>query len=312
VLAGIGASVLVYTIFILWGVVSSLSLSPYTSVGGRRVWAYAPPEAHLLAHEMFEMPSRIDHGITLPKKGAVVVDVGANIGLFTRWVLENYSEATVHSYEPMQDTFAAMQANMKELKDLGSSAKLYNFGLSDKGETIDGKFVSRWTCGSSMVPSQAQSDVSALKGTSYLVGMRAIIHDALECRSFSSWVSYPLNAMLNCGFAPIEWLGFLLATGPIVMEGIICAFLEKPVTFAVRRTAEALREAKVGRIDLLKIDVEGAEEAVLLGMDDDQWDNTQAVWVEVHDSGGTRARVTKMLESRGFDVYAEQEDFHWL
>lgn len=310
----VAAVVAVFVLCVVWGVLHSQCLHGYFSVGGRRVWAYAPGEAHLLAHEMFEMPTRVDHGITMPKKGAVVVDVGANIGLFTRWVLENYKDAVVHSYEPMKDTFKAMEANMAELGDLGKRAKLHNFGLGDEETEIETeKFVSRWTCGASMVPSQAVEDVQAAEGTDMVVAARALMHDAVECRSFSWFASWPAYWLLKTGFPPLQYLGVLWAAGPMLMEGFICGFLEKKATFQVRRTRDALKEAGVtGRVDLLKIDVEGAEEAVLKGMSEEQWDNTQAVWCEVHDSGGTRARVTKLLESHGFEVYAEQEDFHWL
>ncbi|HEU5130884.1 MAG TPA: amino acid adenylation domain-containing protein, partial [Pyrinomonadaceae bacterium] len=58
-------------------------------------------ETDYLFQEIFENRTYIRHGIELPE-GACVVDVGANIGLFTLFVLEHSRNARVYAFEPIE------------------------------------------------------------------------------------------------------------------------------------------------------------------------------------------------------------------
>lgn len=60
-----------------------------------------------------------------------------------------------------------------------------------------------------------------------------------------------------------------------------------------------LQRAGVTGVDLLKIDVEGLEEAVLRGMDAGAWAGVRQVVAEVHDRDGARARVDALLRGPG-------------
>jgi hypothetical protein len=55
----------------------------------------------------------------------------------------------------------------------------------------------------------------------------------------------------------------------------------------------------VTRVDLLKIDVEGHEEAVLRGMDPSTWACVRQLVAEVHDRDGARARIDALLREAG-------------
>jgi hypothetical protein len=60
----------------------------------------------------------------------------------------------------------------------------------------------------------------------------------------------------------------------------------------------------IKRIDLLKIDVEGCEYAVLRGISNADWGAVQQVVLEVHDVKSRLARVVRMLKRKGFAVAA--------
>ena len=57
-------------------------------------------ETAYLYHEIFEKESYVRHGVQLPA-GAVVFDVGANIGLFTLYVRERCAGARIYAFEPI-------------------------------------------------------------------------------------------------------------------------------------------------------------------------------------------------------------------
>ena len=60
-----------------------------------------------------------------------------------------------------------------------------------------------------------------------------------------------------------------------------------------------LQRAGLTRVDLLKVDVEGWEEAVLRGMDAAAWAGVRQLVAEVHDRDGARARVDALLRGAG-------------
>jgi FkbM family methyltransferase len=66
--------------------------------------------------------------------------------------------------------------------------------------------------------------------------------------------------------------------------------------------AEAVGLCGVDEIDLLKIDVEGAEIEIVEGCDDATWRRVRRVVVEYHDvfRPGCRERVSRVLEAQGF------------
>lgn len=57
-------------------------------------------------------------------------------------------------------------------------------------------------------------------------------------------------------------------------------------------------------LDLVKIDVEGAELDVLEGIEPDDWARTRQFVIEVQDLGGRLDEVRKLLEGHGFEVRA--------
>jgi hypothetical protein len=58
----------------------------------------------------------------------------------------------------------------------------------------------------------------------------------------------------------------------------------------------------VSRIDLLKVDVEGAELDVLRGIDDEHWPLIQQVVLEGHDQNGELDAIKNILDRQGFDI----------
>ena len=94
---------------------------------GREVFAVSVPEAEYLWKDVFEQRPYDRNGITLGK-GDVVVDVGANIGLFTIYALERIHHGRVISIEPATETFAVLARN---LAPYGARVTLVAAGCAD-------------------------------------------------------------------------------------------------------------------------------------------------------------------------------------
>jgi amino acid adenylation domain-containing protein/FkbM family methyltransferase len=71
--------------------------------------------------------------------------------------------------------------------------------------------------------------------------------------------------------------------------------------------SDVIREQRIDRIDLLKVDVEKSELDVLHGLAEEDWARVRQVVIEVHDADGRLARVRELLERHGFTVAVDQD-----
>ena len=82
-----------------------------------------------------------DEDLPLPERGAVVLDVGANIGLFTLFLIHKYGRtrfAAIHLFEPNPDTYARLVRNLAAngLDGPGGLCTAHMVALSDRAGTI--------------------------------------------------------------------------------------------------------------------------------------------------------------------------------
>ena len=69
-----------------------------------------------------------------------------------------------------------------------------------------------------------------------------------------------------------------------------------------------MAEENVDRIDLLKVDCEGAELKVLQGISDKDWPKIKSAVIEVHDLEGRLETIRGLLEKNGFgSIHVERE-----
>ena len=93
-------------------------------------------ETDYLFHELFENSTYIKHGIELPDN-ACVIDAGANIGLFTLFVLDHSRDAQVYAFEPIKPIFETLKTNVELYS---KNVKLFPFGLSNRTTTASFTF----------------------------------------------------------------------------------------------------------------------------------------------------------------------------
>ncbi|HEV2735379.1 MAG TPA: amino acid adenylation domain-containing protein, partial [Longimicrobiaceae bacterium] len=85
----------------------------YELSDGAEVFHLNAEETRFLDREIFGARSYLRHGVHLPARGAVVFDVGANIGLFTLQVSRLSRGARGHAFEPMPALAQVLRANVR-------------------------------------------------------------------------------------------------------------------------------------------------------------------------------------------------------
>lgn len=238
-------------------------------IGTRTVWQINRVETSFLFDEIFR---RDAYGLlTRPAlaPGALVVDVGANIGLFGSYILEHQPAVRLVCIEPAPLCFEALRLNL-----IGSNQlHLLQAAAGATSGLVTLFFHPRYTMTSSLDP-----DCS------------------LVAEAMASWSPVSLREATEVQRAEFAE----------VLPDIIRRRLEHvPIIVPVRRLDDLLTTCgAVGRIDLLKVDVEGAEVAVLEGLGRRGWDVHSAV-VEAQGAENVAA-VERLLANWGMAVSTRQ------
>jgi FkbM family methyltransferase len=225
------------------------------------------------------------HGIRLGP-GALVFDVGANIGLFTLLVHELCRhEVDVFAFEPIPAIQEALNANVR---GLGSDrVRVLPCGLGAKAGFAVFAFYPR------------HSTLSTAFGS------------ADDEEEIHKQLSESIDRNLEEAPTPLRWLRWL----PRFLRSPIIAGLTRrsfqgveELTCRIRTVSEVVREFGIDRLDLLKVDAEKSELGVLQGIEARDWPKIRQVVMEVHDLDGRLGTIVDLLSSNGVDnVITEQE-----
>src|SRR5205814_9356085 len=88
-------------------------------------------ETDYVYKEVFEDRCYLRHGIRL-RDGATVVDIGANIGLFSLFVMSRCVNPKIYAFEPAPAVYELLKANCDAY---GSNVRALNMGVSDRSKT---------------------------------------------------------------------------------------------------------------------------------------------------------------------------------
>lgn len=187
------------------------------------------------------------------KEGDVVVDVGAYVGIFSLLAAERVgSTGCVYAFEPVSRNYERLMRNLK--LNQAENVKAYNFGLSDKNETLHFN-VPREN------PAEATLYESAVSEISKSIKMQK---DVVES-SLKPFDQFYMEEGLN-------------------------------------------------KVDIVKIDVEGAELKVLKGMENILKSNDLMLFIEIFPPliehiGGSVGELITLLANCGFkNIYSVKSD----
>ncbi|MGH3546894.1 MAG: FkbM family methyltransferase [Pseudonocardiaceae bacterium] len=221
-------------------------------------------EVEFIYTEIFRENCYLRGGITL-HDAAFVVDVGANVGLFSLYVKAKYPNARILAFEPMPSTHRALRANLEHHK-------------------VDGVIAIEQALGAKWEPEVTFTFYRDIPGNS----TRYPEHKDRTWELIAGLPESIVHAFFgNEGFA--------------VAERLLQGKLE--VEVSVDRLSDVLARYETPEIiDLVKIDVEGAELDVLGGIDETDWARIRQLVAEVQDLDGELSAVRDLLETKGFDV----------
>jgi len=249
------------------------------------------PDVPFLYHEIFNENCYIQHGVEL-RDDSIVLDVGANIGMFGMYLADKYPKSTVVCVEPVPTTFAALQENLAWIKSAGRSTadiRALNCGVSDG--------------------TNQQAEFTFYRGAA---GWSTMYPDDKEVQdAVLSYVSDALPAGRGLEDNPLTWFGQWLSkrNSPLGNE-----IIKKTTSATVKRilgqqqqiqcelctVSQVLLQQSLPHIDLLKVDVERAELEVLEGIVVEDWPKIKQVVLEVHNINGRLAEVVALLRQQHF------------
>lgn len=217
-----------------------------------------------------------DHGVTL-KDGDVVIDVGANIGVFAVRALQRFPAVRVVALEPVPDIYAILKQNAADFGQ-GRLVPLAVGAGRGPGELTFTYY-----------PNSPALSTASPEAFADKEGM------------FETAVEGTLQ------HAPV-WYARLV---PRFLAGFIARYLRsgaRQVRAPLMSLGEILRDQRLERVDLLKIDCEGAELDALMGLGDEDWPRVRQVVAEVLDIDGRLQVVLDLLRRHGFTrITVDQE-----
>jgi FkbM family methyltransferase len=242
---------------------------------GTSVFCLRKPEAKMLDHHV---DGYLQNGIKI-EDGAVVFDVGANIGVFGLRAIQKANNVHAYCFEPIPDIFSVLDKNASTY---GSGRiHTFNMGVADTATKAVFTYFPNTPALSTLHPEEWDKDPKAFS------------------RAVKGTMKNPPDGM--------KWMKLI----PSFLSGLIAYFLvrgKKQVECQLATLSSIIAQEKIEKIDLLKIDCEGAEWSVLNGISDAHWPLIKSLVIEVHDIDHRLEKIQNLLSEKGFSkLHHERE-----
>eukprot|EP01060_Flectonema_neradi_P024763 TRINITY_DN33643_c0_g1_i1.p1 TRINITY_DN33643_c0_g1~~TRINITY_DN33643_c0_g1_i1.p1 ORF type:complete len:350 (+),score=70.87 TRINITY_DN33643_c0_g1_i1:27-1076(+) len=194
-----------------------------------------------------------------------IIDAGANIGVFATHAKSLNPDAQIYCIEPIPSSCAVLHANLERF-DQSTRPKVINCGLGDRPDFKPFKILR----GSSQ-SATCQEKKWSLSAADAAAALQKDPAAAMIVQSSDDFLHKAYNSQVA-----------------------------EEVVVEVRTLSSVVQSHSISSIDLLKIDAEASELAILQGVEDEHFLLIKNIILEVH----TRQRVdeiTQMLSSKGFN-----------
>lgn len=236
-------------------------------------------ETDYLFEEIFDKEIYFQNGIGL-SENPVIVDVGANIGMFSLAVLEKNPAAVIYAFEALPPIYEKLRINIELY---GENVKIFPIGLSNENKSEIFTYYPQYSMMSGLSSySSAEADTKVIE--TYLENQTELGISGAETLLTHS------DSLISPRFEEKQEHRVFLTT-----------------------LSEFIESEGIQSIDLLKIDVQRAEMDVLQGIKPEHWQKIRQIVMEVHDAAGEESegrvgKICSLLQKFGFETLAEQDD----
>ena len=207
--------------------------------------------------------ARLQGGAALPPN-PIVVDAGANIGLWTLLLAQARPDATIHAFEPIPSLHVLLRLN-SEL--YGLNTQLHAIGLADATRTETFNYYPQ-ASGLILQGNDGEAEREAIKAfvlQQYGDDAASLSEDELD---------------------------------ELLAERLV----SERVTPEFRTLSAIMREQNLSRIDLLRVDAELAARGVLDGIAAEDWVNIGQVLITLPEQGDLIERTAALLQQQGYQI----------
>ncbi|MFW9971967.1 MAG: FkbM family methyltransferase [Candidatus Odinarchaeota archaeon] len=206
----------------------------------------------------------------------VIFDIGANIGLFSRFITQQARNLRIFAFEPVPIIYKVLEAN---LRNLPANIKTYDIGLAENNRITKIYYYPKVSADSAIRPFDWDLKVNQF-----------IQH---------------YNEMF------VEIVPIAKIVPKFLRKFVVKAWLKnnyksKMVDCTLRTLSDIILENNIECIDLLKIDAENYEQEVLAGIKEEDWNKIRQISMEIHthikDGENLLNEIVEMLKEKSFQV----------
>ena len=239
------------------------------------IYCLIPSEAYILDDHI---KSYLEHGINV-KENDVVVDVGANIGVLGIRLSKSLQSICIHSFEPIPEIFNVLERNSHFSKN--KKFKVYKKGL---GKKIEKKVFTYFP--NSPALSTAQPEMWESNPKAFTKAVKGSMQ----------------NAPKKFWWARLIPSFFI----PLIAKRLLKN--QQKINCEIITLSHFIKEENIEKINLLKIDCEGLEWNVLMGIKEADWKKIESIVMEVHDIENRLQNTIALLKKYGFNnIKTEKE-----
>ena len=221
-------------------------------------------ETNFLYDEIFVQEIYSTYGLNIAE-GSVVLDIGANIGMFSLYIAQKFPGTRIFCFEPAPHALNMLRVNLAPLED---SITIFPTALGDTVGVTEFFYYPDYSILSGMFCDE-QQDLAVLRA-----GVQT---------QYMSKYKRPLSE---------RDLALLVGSKLQGRQKFLC-----PITTLSRIMAKE----EIGHVSLAKIDIERAEVAVLNGIIESDWIKIDQLVIEVHDQGAREHEIiATMLKKQGY------------
>ena len=230
-------------------------------------------EALYVYKEVFEDQVYLKNGISI-EDGDCILDVGANIGMFSMFVQRLRNGCQVHAFEPSPEICEILTANVAPFSP---NVKVHRCGLANAEKEAVFTFYPKYSILSGFYTDEASERDMLRSAIKNQFGDRFQDSSGLEERHLDSLVDEMLARKTQ----------------------YVCQLL--PLSTIIEKSG-------IHTIDLLKVDAEKSELEVLSGICESDWKRIRQIVIEVHETGnGQLSEIVSLIKRNGFQVVVEAE-----